>query len=47
MYWGGKQIAINAGTTYFDHQDWLGTERTRTDYTGATAATYYSLSTLT
>ncbi|WP_165876565.1 RHS repeat-associated core domain-containing protein [Acidipila rosea] len=40
------QIAYRSvnGTTYFEHKNWLGTERLRTDYTGATAATYQSLS---
>jgi RHS repeat-associated protein len=46
IYWDGRQIAFRSydGTTYFDHQDWLGTERVRTNYAGSTAATYGSLS---
>ncbi len=46
IYWGNLQIAYRSvnGTTYFEHKNWLGTERLRTDYTGATAATYQSLS---
>jgi RHS repeat-associated protein len=45
IYWDGQQIAFRSvdGSTYFDHQDWLGTERARTNYQGATAATYFSL----
>jgi RHS repeat-associated protein len=45
IYWGGQQIAFRDvdGTTYFDHQNWLGTERMRTNYAGSTAASYVSL----
>jgi RHS repeat-associated protein len=45
LYWGGQQIAFRAGdgTTYFEHQDWTGTERWRTNYAGAYAAWYSSL----
>jgi RHS repeat-associated protein len=45
IYWGGQQIAFRDvdGTTYFDHQNWLGTERLRTNYAGAIAASYVSL----
>jgi RHS repeat-associated protein len=45
IYWDGQQIAFRDvdGTTYFDHQNWLGTERLRTNYAGATAASYVSL----
>jgi RHS repeat-associated protein len=45
IYWDGQQIAFRAqdGTTYFDHQDYLGSERLRTSYTGAVAGTYFSL----
>lgn len=45
IYWDGQQIAYRAenGTTYFDHQNWLGTERVRTSYNGAVAATFTSL----
>jgi len=31
------------GNTYFEHQDWEGTGRMRTDSAGAVAATYVSL----
>jgi RHS repeat-associated protein len=32
-YWGTKPVAYYAGgTTHFEHQDWLGTERARTNY---------------
>jgi RHS repeat-associated protein len=46
IYWDGRQIAFRAidGTTYFDHQDWLGTERARTNYAGQIAGVYSSLS---
>jgi RHS repeat-associated protein len=45
IYWNGRQIAFRAqnGTTYFNHQDSTGTERMRTNYTGAVASTYISL----
>jgi RHS repeat-associated protein len=45
IYWDGQQIAFRDidGTTYFDHQNWLGTERMRTNYAGSTAASYVSL----
>jgi RHS repeat-associated protein len=45
IYWDGRQIAFRAqdGSTYFDHQDWTGTERMRTNYAGAIANTYGSL----
>ena len=45
IYWGNQQLAYRAyeGTTYFDHQDFVGTERMRTDYTGAVSSTYSSL----
>ena len=35
-YWGSKPLALyDTSSTYFRHQDWLGTDRVRTDYTGA------------
>lgn len=45
IYWDGQLIAYHGydGTTYFDHQDWVGTERMRTNYAGAVAATFSSL----
>ncbi len=45
IYWNSQQLAFRAatGTTYFDHKDWTGTERMRTDYTGAIATSYVSL----
>jgi RHS repeat-associated protein len=45
IYWGGQQIAYRSvdGTTYFDHQDMLGTERMRTTYSGGVGSTYTSL----
>ncbi len=43
-YWGSKPVAFTAsGATHFQHQDWLGTERTRTTYNGTTEGTYASL----
>jgi len=45
IYWGGRQLAYRSidGTTYFDHQDMLGTERMRTTYSGTVGSTYTSL----
>jgi RHS repeat-associated protein len=45
IYWGGALAAFRAidGTTYFDHQDWLGAERLRTNYAGTAVSTYASL----
>jgi len=45
IYWDGQPIAYRAydGTTYFQHQDILGTERMRTNYAGAVAASFGSL----
>jgi RHS repeat-associated protein len=45
IYWDGRQIAYRSidGTTYFDHQDTLGTERMRTTYAGTVGSSYTSL----
>ncbi len=45
IYWDGRQIAYRAwnGSTYFNHQDWIGTERMRTDHLGSISSTYVSL----
>jgi RHS repeat-associated protein len=45
IYWDGRQIGYRSidGTTYFDHQDMLGTERMRTTYSGTEGSTYTSL----
>ncbi len=45
IYWGGQQIGFRStdGTTYFDHQDTLGTERMRTNYGGTAGSSYTSL----
>ena len=45
IYWDGKQIAFRAqnGQTFFEHQSVLGTERLRTNYSGAIATTESSL----
>jgi RHS repeat-associated protein len=43
-YWGAKAVAYYAnGATYFEHQDWLGTERMRTTYNGGVEGSYQSL----
>jgi len=44
VYAGGRHLATyNNGTTYFDHGDWLGTERARTGVSGSSAETCTSL----
>ncbi len=45
IYWDGMQIAYRgfSGQTYFQHKDYLGTNRIRTNYQGAVAATESSL----
>jgi RHS repeat-associated protein len=43
MYWGNKQIAFRNGPTFFEDQNYLGTERMRSSYQGALAATEVSL----
>lgn len=43
-FWGAKPVAYYAGgATHFEHQDWLGTERMRTTYTGGVEGSYTSL----
>jgi len=43
-YWGSSPLAFYSnGTTQFEHQDWLGTERMRTDVSGNVAGGYISL----
>jgi RHS repeat-associated protein len=44
IYWGNQQLGLRSsdGTTYFDHQDWTGTERARTNCFGTTSALYAS-----
>jgi RHS repeat-associated protein len=46
-YWAGTPVAfytIGAGAAaHFEHQDWQGTERTRTTYNGALEGTFSSL----
>ncbi len=46
-YWGGTPVAFyTTGTgaaAHFEHQDWQGTERTRTTYNGAFEGTFTSL----
>jgi hypothetical protein len=45
IYWDNHQLAFRAadGHTYFDHQNWLGTERVRTDALGNTVLNRPSL----
>jgi RHS repeat-associated protein len=45
IYWDGQQIGYRSadGTTYFDHQDTLGTERMRTNYAKSVGSSYISL----
>jgi len=43
-YWGGKPVAFyKGGQTYFQHQDWEGTERLRTTYNGGVEGSFTSL----
>lgn len=44
-YWGMLPVAYYnpGGAVYFEHQDWLGTERMRTSYNGGVEATFTSL----
>ncbi|MGA2890644.1 MAG: RHS repeat-associated core domain-containing protein [Terracidiphilus sp.] len=43
-YWGAKPVEFYAaGVATYQHQDWLGTERLRTTYTGAVGGSYKSL----
>jgi RHS repeat-associated protein len=43
-YWGGVPVEFyKNGQAHFQHQDWLGTERTRTSYNGGVEGTYTSL----
>lgn len=42
-YLGGTPVAYySSGATHFEHQDWLGTERMRTSYTGSVEGSYDS-----
>jgi RHS repeat-associated protein len=44
LYAGGLHVATYAaGATYFDHSDWLGTVRARSDVTGASTQTCSNL----
>ena len=44
IYWNGTQIAFRDmnGQTFFEHPNWLGTDRLRTDYLGNNAAGLHS-----
>jgi len=44
IYWGDSRLGLyTGGTTEFEHQDWLGTERSRTNVSGTAVGTYSSL----
>ncbi|MBS1798186.1 MAG: hypothetical protein JSS95_00005, partial [Acidobacteria bacterium] len=44
-YWGNSPVAFyQGGAIHFQHQNWMGTERSRTDHNGAVEGTYQSLS---
>jgi RHS repeat-associated protein len=43
IFWGATPVEYYAGYAHFQHQDWLGTERMRTNYAGDTEGTYTSL----
>lgn len=44
IYAGGRHLATwNSNATYFNHADWLGTERARTDASGNRCETIASL----
>ncbi len=43
-YWGNRPLAFSfSGSTHFQEQDWIGTERFRSKYDGSTEATFQSL----
>jgi RHS repeat-associated protein len=43
-YWSGKPVAYyKGGALHFQHQDWEGTERLRTTYTGTVEGSFQSL----
>jgi RHS repeat-associated protein len=43
-YWGSRPVAFySGGSLHFQHQDWEGTERVRTSYSGSTEGSYTSL----
>jgi RHS repeat-associated protein len=42
--WGANPVAYSSGgEVHFEHQDWLGTERARTSYSGSVEGTFTSL----
>jgi RHS repeat-associated protein len=43
IFAGGRHLAAVGGGTNFSHSDWLGTERLRTTYAGATCESIASL----
>lgn len=43
-FWGSTRLSLyTAGTTEFEHQDWLGTERMRTNVSGQVLGSFKSL----
>ncbi len=43
-FWGGKRVGFYmSGQTYFQNQDWVGTERMRTTCNGGVAGSFTSL----
>jgi RHS repeat-associated protein len=43
-YWGSSPVAFyESSATHFQHQDWVGTERIRTTYSGSLEGTFTSL----
>jgi RHS repeat-associated protein len=43
-YWGSEPVAFySGGVQHFQHQNWLGTERVRTSYSGSVEGQYGSL----
>jgi RHS repeat-associated protein len=43
VYWGNKPVAFREGGERFQHQDYLGTERMTTNWTGTVDGTFVSL----
>ena len=43
VYWGNKPVSFREGGEHFQHQDYLGTERMTTNWTGTVDATFVSL----
>ena len=43
VYWGNKPVSFRENGEHFQHQDFLGTERARTNWTGTVDGTFNSL----